>query len=270
MASGSTLYGARGGVAYCNLDEQTGFTPFAGLDLACGLGAAPAGGVFVVPEGRSGCTCDTPIHTSISLYPKPEAQAWGIGFSGGRAEIAPMPVEHVSVNLGAPGYRQDTGGNLWVPYPVRIDGGLLGDWLPTYRHNDEMCYRITDPGALAGSELGWVYTSGYRDEKPLKFPLRGEGDNPAAYKLRLHFAEPEDVATGQRVFSVYVQGQPVLKDIDIVARAGGVRKPIMITCPGVVVDRELEIQLKASLGAAKPPILCGFQAFREAAARSKE
>lgn len=263
MASASTLFGAREGVAYCNLDEQAGFTPFAGLALACGLGATPAGGVFVVPEGRSGCTCDTPIHTSISLYPKPDTDAWSVGFSGGRAEVVSMPVEHVSINLGAPGYRQDTDGNLWIPYPTRIDSGPLGDWLPTYQHSDEMCYWVANPGSVAEARLSWVYTSGYRDEKPLRFPLRRQGDKPALYTVRLHFAEPEDTAAGERVFSVELQGRTVLEDLDLIARAGGSGKPIVITCPSVLVDRNLDIRLKKSAESTKPPVLCGIQAFRQ-------
>ncbi len=263
MASASTLFGAREGIAYCNLDEQTGFTPFAGLALACGLGATPAGGVFVVPEGRSGCTCATPIHTSISLYPKADTEAWGIGFSGKRAEVISLPVEHVSINLGAPGFRQDRSGNLWVPYPSRLDGGPLGDWLPTYQHTDEMCYQLMDPSPVPGSGLPFVYASGYANEKPLRFRLRGEGDKGAVYQVRLHFAEPLDSAVGERVFSVEIQGKTVLEDLDVVARAGGTGEPLEITFPGIVVERDLEIRLKRAADSPESPILCGIQAFRD-------
>ncbi len=98
-------------------------------------------------------------------------------------------------------------------------------------------------------------------QRPLKFPLRGEGDKRAVYTVRLHFAEPEDTVVGERVFSVEIQGKTVLEDFDVAARAGGVGKSIAISCPGVVVERDLEIRLKASAESSKVPVLCGFQAF---------
>jgi len=119
LASASTLFGAKGGVGYSNLHDQCGFTPFGGVALACGLCAVPAAGVFAAPEGRSGCTCDVPIHTSMTLYPKPTAEAWSVGFAGGLADVFSLPVKTVSVNLGAPGFREDADGNLWIPYPAQ-------------------------------------------------------------------------------------------------------------------------------------------------------
>ena len=49
-----------------------------------------------VPEGRSGCTCDTPIHTSLVLYPDSRASDWGTGFTGGRADTESLPVRRLS------------------------------------------------------------------------------------------------------------------------------------------------------------------------------
>ena len=129
------------------------------------------------------------------------------GFSGGRAETISLPVEHVSINLGAPGFRQDREGNLWLPYPARVDGGPVGDWLPAYQHTDDMCYQLREPKLVSESHLSFVYASGYTNEKPLKFRLRGEGDKGAVYRVRLHFAEPMDTAIGERVFSVEIQGK---------------------------------------------------------------
>ena len=265
LASAATLFAARGGIAYWNLDEQTGFTPFAGMTLACGLCLAPANGVLVAPEGRSGCTCATPIYTSIVLYPKPDAGAWGISFSGGRAKTECLPVRRLSVNLGAPGYRQSPDGALWLPYPARMDAGPLGGWLPTYRHDDRMCYRLDALRTrIAGTDAPWVYTSGYAHEKPLAFTLIGKGDAPATYTVRLHFAEPRDLAAGQRVFSVLLQGKPVLADLDIVKEAGGPRRALVREFKGIAVKDALRIELRpAKAAAVREPLLCGVQAFRE-------
>jgi len=265
LASGAALVGARGGIACWNLDDLSGFAPFAGMDLACNLCAAPADGVLAIPEGRSGCACPTPIHTSIVLYPKPDAPSWGIGFAGGLAKTAPLPVQHVSVNLGAPGYRQDRDGTLWVPYPARIDAGPLGKWLPTYKHDDRMCYQLDDLRTpIAGTDIPWVYTSGYAHETPLAFRLLDDGAAPARYTVRLHFAEPEDIAPGRRIFSVRLQGKAVLEDFDIAKEAGGPRRALIKEFKGIEVKDQLQIQLSPSArSAVRKPVLCGFQAIRE-------
>lgn len=265
MASGAALFGAKGGIACWNLDDPCGPTPFGGMALACGLCATPADGVFVIPEGRSGCTCDTPIYTSIALYPQPRREAWGVGFSGGRAEVASLPVEHVSINLGAPGFRQDRHGTLWIPYPARIDAGILGDWLPGYQHDSSMCLRLPELHTkIAGTDTPWLYTTAYAHEKPLRFPMLPEGHAPARYSVTLHFAEPEELPPGERVFDVYVQGKLVLEEFDVAKAAGGPRRAVVRRFEGVAVDGDLEIRLEPSAeNSAKPPILCAFQAVRE-------
>lgn len=265
LGSAQAIFGARGGVAYCNLDRQTGFTPFAGMALACGSCAVPADGVYAVPEGRSGCTCDVPIHTSITFYPKPSDGAWSTGMTGGLAPTATLPVKHVSVNLGAPGFRQDGKSNLWIPYPARVGAGMLGDWLPTYQHNDGMCYRLDDLITdIKNTESPWIYTSGYQHDKPLRFRLTADGAPAASYTIRLHFAEPEDIAAGERVFSVRLQGETVLEDFDIIQAVSGARRALVKQFSGVEVAGELIIQLVASSDSGvRPPILCGFQALRD-------
>jgi len=264
MASGRALFGARGGIAHYNLDQASGFVPFAGMALACGLCAVPAGGVLAVPEGRSGCTCATPIYTSIALYPRPDRRDWGTGFAGGRAEVNPLPVKHVSINLGAPGYRTDGKGNLWIPYPARIAAGLLGKWLPTYQHNQHMCYRLDDLRTeIRGTDTPWLFTSGYAHTKALRFRLIGNGQPAATYTVRLYFAEPEDVAPGKRVFSVRLQGKTVLKDLDIAKQAGGPRRALVKQIKDVRVKDYLDIQLTPAAGSTIKPILSAFQALRE-------
>jgi outer membrane protein assembly factor BamB len=265
LASGKALFGARGGIGYCNLEDACGFRPFAGVDLACGLGAVPAGGVLAVPEGRAGCTCAVPIHTSLALYPRPDTVDWAVGFAAGRAPVVSLPVRHVAINLGAPGYRTDDSGNLWIPYPTRIDAGPLGDWLPTYQHDWQMCYQIPRPVAdVSGTDMPWLYRFGYCHDKPLRFRILEDGAAPARYTVRLHFAEPEDAEVGQRVFSVRLQGQKVLDQFDVVREAGSTRRAVIQEFRGVQVDGHLEIQLQASDDSEfRQPVLCGFQAVRE-------
>jgi len=267
LASGESLFGARDGIAYYNLDERTGFTPFANMALGCGLNLVPACGVLVAPESRSQCTCSTPIYTSIALYPRQTARAWGRGVVAQLAEVENYPVKHVSVNLGAPGYREDKHGNLWIPYSGShsISPGLLGKWVPEYRHDDDMFYAISeDLFTAAGTDGSWIYSSGYSNTRALGFRLVEEGGTPARFTIRLHFAEPEDIHEGDRVLTVSIQGKPVLTDFDIVKAAGGTQKAIIKEFPGIEVSDTLNIAVSPSkAGKLKTPILCGFQAIRE-------
>ncbi|MGD0091390.1 MAG: PQQ-binding-like beta-propeller repeat protein [Planctomycetota bacterium] len=281
LASECTLFGARRGIAYWNLEEQTGWVPFGGMALACGLCAVPADGVFAAPEGRSGCACDTAIHTSIVfcpiivpggtykggiLYGGTAAGGWGTSFTGGLAETLSLPVKHVAINLGAPGYRYDPvgkEGTLWIPYPARVDSGPLGKWLPTYQHDQSMCY-CDELLHIEGTQTPWVFTSGCLSEKPLRFRLIDAGGAPAKYTIKLYFAEPANAKVGDRVFSVSLQGKNVLSAFDIVAEAGGPRRALVKDFHGVEVKDFLEIVMKVSgTSPLKQPLLCGFEALRE-------
>jgi hypothetical protein len=87
---------------------------------------------------------------------------------------------------------------------------------------------------------------------------------PRRYTVRLHFAEPEDAAAGERVFDVSVQGEKRLRRYDIVREAGGARRPVVRTFRGVGVRDVLEIGLEPSRpGAGRPPVLGGIELVAE-------
>ena len=50
---------------------------------------------------------------------------------------------------------------------------------------------------------------------------RRDDDEIRRYDVRLHFAEPEPVKPGQRIFSVSLEGRTVLENLDVVRAAGG-------------------------------------------------
>ncbi len=264
LASGAALFGNKNGIGYCNLDSTEGFSSFRGLSLACGLGATPANGVFVAPEGRSGCTCaGGGIHTSVALYPRTFARDWAGGVTGGIAAVKSLPVKHAFINLGAPGFREDEQSRLWVPYPTRNDNGFTGAWLPRYQHDASMFYyRSPDVVAVKGHELSWLLTSGYHGAKALAFRLQEKGQPEANYTITLYFAELEDVRPGQRLFDVSLQGKPVLSEFDVVAAAGDVRTSTTRVFHNIAVGELLTIALK-SADDNKPPLLCAVAIEKE-------
>jgi outer membrane protein assembly factor BamB len=86
---------------------------------------------------------------------------------------------------------------------------------------------------------------------------------PAPYTVRLHFAEPEELAAGERVFTVAMQGQPVLANFDIVATAGTPQRGVVKEFKGVVIAKDLKITFTRASGAKAGPLLCGVELIAE-------
>ena len=261
LASANCIFGnaGSGGFAHYNLDEQAGYTPMGGMQLACNTGAVPANGLFVAPEGRSGCACGFGLQTSLVLYPRNEARAWGFSTRGNSLTDV-LPVQHAAVNLGAPGFRTDSSKRLWLPYAgEKNTAGAFRNWLPQYQHRPEsFSWRRLDTHLIDDEQIPWVYSSHYHGEKELAFPVSAEGKHQ--FTIRLYFIEPENKSPGERVFSIMLQGKPVIEEFDIAKEAGGGFRPLTRTFEGIEIDRTLRIQLKPKTGR---PILCGFEVTRE-------
>lgn len=265
LASGAALFGNKSGMAYWDVNSAEGFVPCESVVFGCGICATPACGVFLAPEGRSGCACPAGIHTSLAFYPKSHPRAWGVGFTGGMAPANSLPVRHAAINLGAPGWREDDSRLLWLPYPARGESGLVGKWLPQYQHKpDQFYYTAPELLPILGTPSPWLYTCGCEAETDFKFRLIEQGAGAARYTVRLHFAEPAEIEPGRRVFDVLLQGQPILKDFDIVQAAGGPRRALVKQFTGVTVTGELTVGLRNSTAVSGcQPILCAIEALRE-------
>ncbi|KAF0181340.1 MAG: RTX family calcium-binding protein [Limisphaerales bacterium] len=86
---------------------------------------------------------------------------------------------------------------------------------------------------------------------------------PVPYTVRLHFAEPEELTAGERVFSVALQGRPVLTNFDIVSVAGGAQRGVVKEFKGVVIQKDLKITLTRAPGTLAGPLLCGVELIAE-------
>jgi outer membrane protein assembly factor BamB len=76
-------------------------------------------------------------------------------------------------------------------------------------------------------------------------PMLVQSDQPATkqYRVVLHFAELNNVAIGERVFDIQLQGRTVLKDFDPVAAAGCRHCAVTRTFTAIQADRALELRL---------------------------
>ena len=104
------------------------------------------------------------------------------------------------------------------------------------------------------------------------FVSGGEADvvfgNPAApidrtFTVLLHFAELEDVKPGERVFDVRLQGKDMVRSLDVVAAAGGPRKPLVREFKGIPASSAIRLSLIPSAGSKLPAILCGAEVAEE-------
>jgi hypothetical protein len=116
---------------------------------------------------------------------------------------------------------------------------------------------------VTGADNAWVFSSCGRGLKRCVLPLLGKEDKPAEYTVRLYFAELENEQTGKRIFDISLQGQTVLDDFDLLKEVGGSHKAVVREFPGVMVSRNLEIELvpkdKETSSVSHMPVLCGLE-----------
>lgn len=89
---------------------------------------------------------------------------------------------------------------------------------------------------------------------------------PRTYTVRLHFAEPDGIAAGKRIFDVKMQGQTVLPAFDITTAAGGPNRAVTREFRGIVAASTIELEFVSETNETTPhavPILCGVEVEEE-------
>jgi hypothetical protein len=117
--------------------------------------------------------------------------------------------------------------------------------------------------SLVDGPLPWVCASGALGVQSIRLALGGPSAQPQRYTVRLYFAEPEDLRPGERPFSVALQGEEVLRDLDVAREAGGPRRGLVRQFPGVRVEDQLVVTLHPS--GSRPAILSGLEVIAETA-----
>ena len=109
----------------------------------------------------------------------------------------------VAVNVGGTYSATDPTGLVYEADP----GVLAGQGRASRTHH-----------RIAGTDLDPLYQA-YRTIAPSDFGS-SQSLTPGVYDLTFSFIEPEFDAPGQRVFSVLIDGEPVIHDLDLAAEAG--------------------------------------------------
>jgi hypothetical protein len=152
-----------------------------------------------------------------------------------RDKRSPIPAEAVTFDVpwqakakaDAEGFRAE----MVIPWQSLADAGISREGLMVE------CVRKSRWGGARDASLLKLLENGVE--------VQALNQPPAARKftLRLHFAELDDVAPGERVFDVLVQGQTVLKGVDVVREAGGRYRALVKEVRDIVADRAMEIRL---------------------------
>jgi len=214
--------------------------------------------VLCAPDYTRTCTCAYPIQTSVALVPDAEAEMWTFA----RTDTAVKdPIKRVGINLGAPGDRVADDGTLWIEHPsvggkspkVEIK---VETWEKDAKYVRRHASQVTGP-------MPWVAASGIANLKTMKIEVNGDDKAPAAYTVRLYFAQPAPAAAGLFVADVKLQGKVVEPALDVVKTAGGADRSIVREYRGVRAGKVIEIGLVPGTGKVVP-VLSGVELVREA------
>ena len=250
--------------AYYNLDEDEGTEHFAGQRLGCWINTIPANGLVMIPEASAGCVCLFSVASTIVFEPRDDRMSWGVYSANGLT----TPVQHMALNIGAPGDRRDAHGKLWLSYPrpsSRAGIDLPLDLKHAFAKGGEFYDFNAESYKTAKTDLGWVHASGARGLVHAEIPLIGEGQPANTYTVRLHFSALEDDKPGQRVFDVKLQDKTVLKSFDVVAKTGGVKTAHVEEFTNIAVTDKLLLELlpsQANPEAANQPVINGIEILR--------
>lgn len=91
-------------------------------------------------------------------------------------------------------------------------------------------------GRFQGNSRGWVFRNITYENRTFK---------PEDYTVRLHFAEPDDVKTGERVFDILLQGKVMAKNFDIIKEANARNKALIKEFTNIKASKYLKLELKS-------------------------
>jgi outer membrane protein assembly factor BamB len=259
-ATPNTLFFRSGFTGYYDLYSDSGTSHFAGHRTGCWVNVLPGNGLVMIPEASAGCVCQFSIAATVVLEPRDDRDTWKIYSATG----SQTPVKHLAVNLGAPGDRRDQFGTLWLAYPRPALVGRLEyelDIKPQLAKGGGYYAENSESVKVQNADNPWIFTSGARGLTRCELPLLGEGDDPAAYTVKLYFADLDNTPAGQRLFDVKLQGKPVATGVDVTEKSEGSRRALVLKFDSVPVKQNLQVELIPH-GAALPT-LSAIEVLRE-------
>ena len=223
-----------------------------GFRSGCRNSLIPANGVLNAPNFAHGCVCGYSLFTSLSLVHLPESEVWS--YSALTLDPAKDRIRRVGINFGAPGDRMASNGTMWFDAPnmggssPNVSVEIEGDPQKTFRQHASL---------VSGEGMPWVAGSGIEGVTSVTIGLGEQSDaNANFYTVRLYFSEPDPMVAGERIFSVALQGNTVIEQLDISKNSGGRNVALVREFTDVEADTALHISLTPIHGRA---LLCGVE-----------
>jgi len=200
-------------------------------------------------------------HPKITPRRKKACVHLGVSASGARYDAL---FEHSKTKQRAP---EDRAWNAEWSVKIRVDAdAFAGEFAIPWKTLADAGVKLDAPlHIVAGKHLGnfwgdfWAWR-GFRHVSLIENTHEAE-----RYTVRLHFAEPDDVREGQRVFDVALQGKVVARGVDIFKEAGGRNRALVKAFKNISATRELTLELRPRAGkmtAATVPVLSGIEVFK--------
>lgn len=224
--------------AFYDLENDQGITYFGAIRPGCWINMVPANGVLLFPEASAGCTCSFPLRSTVVLKTRPQqlVEDWQVYVLHGAA----TPVKHLRLNLGAPGDKRDTAGQMWFGYPrPDVKYGLRIDLSEKFQPGGGFFSRQHQESPVKNNP--WLYANGALGLESCELPLIDDqwGEAPGVYTVRLGFAAPPNENAGQRIFSIKIQGETVATDFDIAAAS---EQPVIRQFERIPVQNKLKLE----------------------------
>lgn len=244
--SGMILFRS-GFTGFYDLEADAGVEHFGGHRLGCWINAIPANGLVLIPEASAGCVCLFSIASTVVLEPREPRHAWTIYSTVG----SQTPVQHMALNLGAPGDRKDSNGVVWFSYPRRKAYRETGldlklDIRPQFQSGGGF-RGISETSLQTDTGEPWLFTSWAEGLQRITLPLLGPNDPPARYTVRLLLADLRPEADALSRFDVRLQGEPAAADV-VAPRPGRNFEDRVLDLPAVRVEKDLLIEFVAREG----------------------
>ncbi len=222
-----------GCAGFFDLENDSGTGNLGGFRSSCTNNLIVANGVLNAPDYTRTCSCAYQNQTSLALIHMPEAEFWTFG--------GVPNSNRAGYNFGAPGDRRDKNGTLW-----KADSNAELDPEKCLVHR--MHSSLVETG-----DLRWVAASAIFGVRKIRIPVEKKGK----YQIKLIFLEPKSVKPGERVFSVLLQGNLVVKKLDVVNAAGGTKRTLKKQFSVILQNGFIDVELQR-LG-EMPTIISGVE-----------
>jgi hypothetical protein len=269
IASENLLTFRSGAAGYYDLNNESGTGNFGGFRSGCTANLVVANGVLNAPDYTRTCSCSYQNQTSLALVHIPDVELWSV-HPDVNSKLDVREVQTLAVNLGAPGDRRSTEGDLWIEYPNES-----GEAAPfSIEFNPEATMYRHHSSRYADAEMPWLVSSGFDQVKQMTLKLmapvaaspeqgdKGNDSNaappaeiPAAtrekqrYDVELIFALPKSTGASESVFDVMMEGSDQREPISLKNPGGEATVMQRALFKNVLVGDSLQIQFHSTVGA---------------------